>query len=125
MVELIRTVGAYRCVGLYEVESDMIAVVARSGPAGPAHPRLPITQGLCGAAVRSSSVVVVGDVAKDPRYLTTLESTRSEIVVPIVPPATGAVLGVIDVESERPNAFTGDDQRFLESCTSVLGRHWE
>lgn len=66
--------------------------------------------------------MVVGDVVKDPRYLTTLASTQSEIVVPIVHPATRTALGVIDVESERLNAFSDEDRQFLEECAAVLVR---
>jgi L-methionine (R)-S-oxide reductase len=59
-------------------------------------------------------------VTSDPRYLTTFGSTRSEIVVPILHPVTGVTLSLIDVESERVNAFTDDDRAFLEECASVL-----
>ena len=86
----------------------------------PIHPRFPVSQGLCGRAVRSRSTVVVGEVAKHPAYLTTFGSTRSEIVVPVVQPATGTVLGVIDVESERLDAFTGDARVCLEACASAF-----
>jgi GAF domain-containing protein len=118
--EMIRAAGAYRWVGIYAVESEEIACVAWSGHDAPAHLRFPRSQGLCGAAVRSGAAVVVGDVTSDPRYLATFGSTRSEIVVPMVNPVTGATLGLIDVESERVNAFTDDDRAFLEECASVL-----
>ncbi len=120
VADLIRGTGAYRWVGIYAVKGDEIACVAWSGPNAPAHARFSVHQGLCGAAVRCKAVVMVGDVTKDPRYLTTFSSTRSEIVVPIIHPVTRAALGVIDVESERVNAFTDDDRAFLEECASVL-----
>ncbi len=118
--QMIRAAGAYRWVGIYAVEGEEIACVAWSGQDAPAHPRFPRSQGLSGAALRSGTAVVVGDVTSDPRYLTTFGSTRSEIVVPIVHPVTGATLSLIDVESERVNAFTDDDRAFLEECASVL-----
>lgn len=68
---------------------------------------------------------MVGDVTQDPRYLTTLGSTRSEIIVPILHPVTRAILGLIDVESERVNAFTQDDRAFLEKCASSPSRLWD
>jgi len=77
-----------------------------------------VTEGLCGAAVASRNPVVVGDVRRDPRYLRTLGDTRSEIVVPILEP--GRVLGVIDVESERPDAFGELDRARLERVTALL-----
>lgn len=122
VAELIRRRGAYRWVGIYAVEDDEIAALAWSGPQEPAHPRFPASDGLCGAAVRSRATVAVGDVTKDPRYLTTLQSTRSEIVVPIVDLATRTALGVIDVESEQLNAFSDEDRQFLEECAAALVR---
>lgn len=124
VADLIRSSGSHRWVGIYEVVGGEIAVIAWSGQAEPAHPRFPAGEGLCGAAVRSATTVVVGDVAKDPRYLTTFDNTRSEIVVPISDPATGTPLGVIDVESERLNAFKDDDRAFLEACACALARLW-
>lgn len=125
IAELIRGSHAYRWVGVYDVDGDEIAVIAWSGPKEPANPRFPVSAGLCGAAVRSKAAVVVDDVTKDPRYLTTFDSTRSEIVVPVLHPATGAALGVIDVESERLRAFSDDDRALLEGCASALTGLWE
>lgn len=125
VAQLIRDRGAYRWVGIYAVEDDEIAALAWSGPQEPAYPRFPASEGLCGAAVRSRATVVVGDVAKDPRYLTTLASTQSEIVVPIVHPARRTALGLIDVESGKLNAFSDEDRQFLEECAAALVRLYE
>ncbi len=125
VAELIRSAGAYRWVGIYDVEGAEIAVIAWSGPGEPANPRFPVTQGLCGAAVSSCIPVVVGDVTIDQRSVPAFNSTRSEIVVPVIQPGTGQALGVVDVESERLNAFTDDDRLFLERCASVLARLWQ
>ena len=122
---IIRHAGRYRWVGIYEVEGEEIAVVAWSGPEAPTHPRFPASEGLCGAAFHSGSPVTAGDGSSDPRYLTTLGSTRSETVVPILLPGTGAVLGMIDVESDQANAFTDDDRVLLEGCAAVLAGLWE
>jgi GAF domain-containing protein len=117
----IRRAGDYRWVGVYEVTEDEIANVAFDGPGAPAHPRFPVTQGLSGAAVTSGDTVVVGDVSKDPRYLTAFSSTRSEIIVPIFDRAgRGKVVGTIDVESERVNAFSEEDRAALERCAGVI-----
>jgi len=64
---------------------------------------------------------VVGDVTEDPRYLTIFGSMRSEIIVPMLHPVTRAVLGLIDVESERVHAFTQDDRALLDKCASARG----
>lgn len=118
----IRRRGGYRWVGLYDVTADEIAVVAWDGPAEPAHPRFPRSQGLCGAAVAAGEPVVVGNVAADPRYLTTHTTTRSEIVVPVF--GDGQVVGLIDVESDQPDAFGESDTRLLQRCAAVIAPLW-
>lgn len=119
----IRETGGYRWVGLYDVAEDEIGIVAWSGPGPPAFPRFPSSQGLCGATVKSRQTTVVGDVSQDPRYLTTLSSTRSEIVVPVMSPS-GSVVGLLDVESDLPEAFAAVDQECLEQCARVLAPLW-
>jgi L-methionine (R)-S-oxide reductase len=118
----IRRFGDYRWVGIYGVGPDEIAVIGWDGPGPPTHPRFPREQGLCGAAVATGEAVVVGDVAADPRYLTTHTTTRSEIVVPVF--RDGAVVGLIDVESERPNAFGDRDKQLLDGCAAAIAPLW-
>jgi GAF domain-containing protein len=123
MADRIRETGDYRWVGIYAVGREEISVIGWSGPEAPAHPRFPKDRGLCGAAAAGGSTVVVRDVAEDPRYLTTFGSTRSEIVVP-VKRATGEVVGLIDVESEKLDAFTSEDRRLLERLASEVAGLW-
>jgi len=123
MTDRIRETRGYRWVGIYAVGREEISVIGWSGPEAPAHPRFPKDRGLCGAAAASGSTVVVRDVAEDPRYLTTFGSTRSEIVVP-VKRATGEVVGLIDVESEKLDAFTSEDCRLLEKLASEVAGLW-
>ena len=125
IAETIRSAGDYRWVGIYEVSGEEIAVIGWSGPGEPAYPRFPITQGLSGTAVSSGEAVVVGDVTTDPRYLTAFGSTRSEIIVPVIEPATGKVVGTIDVESEHKNAFTDVDRATLERCAAAIANLFE
>jgi L-methionine (R)-S-oxide reductase len=123
MADGIREAGGYRWVGLYAVGPEEISVIGWSGPAPPAHPRFPKDRGLCGAAAASGKTIVVEDVTKDPRYLKTLDSTRSEMVVP-VKRENGEVVGLIDVESEHEDAFTPLDLRLLEGYASAVARLW-
>ena len=115
----IRRAGTYRWVGLYEVTEEEIINLAFEGLGVPAHPRFPVTQGLSGAAVASGETVVVGEVSKDRRYLTAFGSTRSEIIVPKVDRSGGKVVGTIDVESEKVDAFTEEDLFALERCAAA------
>ena len=84
----------------------------------------PITKGLTGAAISSGRTVNVGDVAADPRYLTAFGTTRSEIIVPVFDGTSESVVGTIDIESEKPSAFTDDVQILLEACSGVIRPLW-
>ena len=116
---IIRQAGPYRWVGLYDVDRSEISTIAWSGEQAPTYPRFPMTRGLGGAVVSTGQSIVVGDVTKDPRYLTTFGSTRSELVVP-VRDLEGTIIGLIDVESEMVNAFSEHDRQALEHCARIL-----
>jgi L-methionine (R)-S-oxide reductase len=112
-------------VGIYQLEAEEIAILGWSGAGLPAHSRFPVTQGLCGAPVAWRSAVVVGDVSADARYLTTVGSTRSEMILPVMGPAGTGVIGLVDIESDHLNAFTDDDRAMLERCASSLLSLWD
>lgn len=119
---LIRRARPYRWVGLYDVTADEIAVIAWEGPQAPTYPRFPLSQGLNGAAVAAKRAVIVQDVASDPRYLTTIEGTRGEMIYPVL--RSGTVVGTLDVESEQLNAFSDEDESLLAGCAQALGWLW-
>jgi GAF domain-containing protein len=83
------------------------------------HVRIPVSEGICGAAVASGETVVVDDVNADPRYLSCSIRTKSEIVVPIY--AHGRIVGEIDIDSHTPAAFTDADRKFLEEAARIVG----
>jgi L-methionine (R)-S-oxide reductase len=87
------------------------------------HVRIPVSQGICGAAVASGKTVIVDDVSADPRYLSCSIDTRSEIVVPVY--ANGKVIGEIDIDSHDPAAFTDADRLFLEETAQIVGAYIE
>jgi GAF domain-containing protein len=122
--EVIRDARGYRWVGLYDVGAAEIVAPGWTGAAAPAFPRFPLDQGLNGAAVRSARPVVVRLVSGDPRYLTTFGSTAAEAVFPVISPSTGGVVGTVDVESDRKNAFAPEDDAFLSQCVSTLLPLW-
>ncbi|MCS7257589.1 MAG: GAF domain-containing protein [Thermomicrobium sp.] len=113
-----RTVPWYDWVGIYLVEGDELVLAAWQGPAATEHVRIPIGQGICGAAAREGQTIIVPDVREDPRYLQCFLSTRSEIVVPII--RDGRVLGEIDIDSDRLAAFGEDDRELLEWVAEAL-----
>jgi L-methionine (R)-S-oxide reductase len=115
----------YNWVGFYMLDPDDNGVLVL-GPfhgAPTEHVRIPVTQGICGAAVAQGETVIVEDVSSDPRYLACSIETRSEIVVPIR--ANGSIIGEIDIDSHELNAFGEQDRSFLEECAAVIGRFLE
>lgn len=74
--------------------------------------RLRIGEGIVGAAAEQRQTVIVNDVRSDPRYLMAVNATRSEISVPLV--ARGKVVGVIDLQSPKLNAFGEYESKLLE-----------
>jgi L-methionine (R)-S-oxide reductase len=124
LAEMIRKLGEYRWVGVYDVDEQDVSIIGWSGPSAPEHPTFPITKGLTGAAVREKKAVVVGDVRNDPRYLTAFGSTLSEIIVPVLAPGGERVMGTVDVESERADAFGTADQTMIEQCAQAALPLW-
>jgi|SRR5579871_682260 len=116
----------YNWVGFYMLESGaqppVLVLGAFEGAMTP-HTRIPLNQGICGAAASSGQTVVVDDVGKDPRYLACSLETKSEIVVPIF--VKGKVVGELDIDSHFPAAFTREHQEFVQYCAALVGRKLE
>jgi phosphoserine phosphatase RsbU/P len=68
-------------------------------------------EGITGTAAATRQPVLVGDVRKDPRYLNALDAVRSELAVPMV--ARGKLVGVIDIQSTRVDAYSEYDRSLL------------
>jgi GAF domain-containing protein len=119
VAEMIRAARDYRWVAIYKIVKDEFAIMAGTGNEPPAYPRFPITQGLCGAALESGKAVVVGDVHKDKRYLPTFHTTRSEIIVPMKNEHKH-IVGMLDAESDKVNAFGEEDTQFLERAAGLI-----
>lgn len=114
----IHAAGEYRWVGLYDVTPETVSIIAYSGPGAPAYPSFPRDKGLTGQMLRDGKTAAVGDVTKDPNYLTAFSTTRSEMIVPVL--AGGEIVGTIDVESERVDAFADCDRQWLERIAQTL-----
>src|SRR5499433_1871693 len=115
----------YNWVGFYMIDlkdANMLVLGPFRGSMTP-HTRIPLNQGICGAAASSGKTVVVDDVNKDPRYLACSIETKSEIVVPVF--AKGKVVGELDIDSHFPAAFTSEHQDFVQHCAMLVGRKLE
>jgi signal transduction histidine kinase len=88
--------------------------------------KLPMGAGLTGWVARTGKAARVGDVTQDRRYVMVRPEVRSELAVPLE--AKGQVRGVLNVDSDLPEAFTADDQELLEAlaaqAASVIHNTW-
>jgi L-methionine (R)-S-oxide reductase len=109
----------YSWVGIYLMEGNELVLGPFLGKPSP-HTRIPLDQGICGAAAAHKQTIIVDDVDADPRYLACSLETRSEIVVPIL--RGSEVLGEIDIDSDKKAAFGPADQELLESVAARLAR---
>jgi len=116
--ELRRIGPQFNWVGIYMRQGEELVLTAWGGPEATQHVRIPVGQGICGLAARTGETVIVGDVNADPRYLACFPQTRSEIVVPIY--AGDNVIGEIDIDSDKANAFTDEDRQLLEGVARLL-----
>jgi GAF domain-containing protein len=80
---------------------------------------IPFDRGVCGAAARSGEIQLVPDVDTFPGHIACSSSTRSEIVLP-VRNASGELIGVFDIDSDQPDAFTEEDSRQLDAILSAV-----
>lgn len=83
---------------------------------------IPFERGVCGAAARTGQVQRVDDVEAFPGHIACSSTTRSEIVLPVFD-GSGAVIGVFDIDSDQPAAFSEEDARELGAILAdVFGK---
>jgi GAF domain-containing protein len=111
----------YDWIGIYLVKDGSLHLGPWRGKQATEHTIIPIGQGICGAAAQTGNTEIVADVNKDNRYLSCFISTKSEIVIPIK--KNSHILGEIDIDSDKPNAFTQHDKVFLEEIADMLSEH--
>jgi len=75
---------------------------------------IPFSRGVCGAAARTRQAQLVPDVDAFPGHIACASSTRSELVLPVFGRG-GRLIGVLDIDSNQPAAFTEEDARQLET----------
>ena len=125
VVERLSSLAHYDWVGFYmlDAEDPETLVLGPFKGAPTEHVRIPVSRGICGAAVAQGTTIVVDDVAADPRYLACSIETRSEIVVPIR--SHGRIVGEIDIDSHAAAAFGAEDREFVERCAGIVGKYLE
>ncbi|NIY79552.1 GAF domain-containing protein [Celeribacter sp. HF31] len=107
----------FHWTGFYRVVEENLLKI---GPYQGGHGCLviPFSRGVCGACARTRAVQLVPDVEAFEGHIACASSTRSELVLP-VQNAKGELLGVFDLDSDLPAAFTQED---AEQLTLILNR---
>ena len=111
--QLEASIEYYNWVGFYFRNGDKEEL--KLGPyvgAPTDHTIIPFGKGICGQVAVSNKNFVVPDVSAQDNYIACSISVKSEIVVPIF--VNGENIGQIDIDSETPDPFSEDDERFLE-----------
>jgi signal transduction histidine kinase len=107
--------------------TGFLEILASKGlPDKAAELRLRVGEGITGWVARAGKAARIGDVSRDPRYIMIRPDVRSELAVPLE--VNGEVRGVLNVDSERRDAFTADDQDLLEAlavqAAKVIHNTW-
>jgi signal transduction histidine kinase len=101
--------------------TGLLEIHAASGlPASAAELKLRIGEGITGWVARTGRPARVGDVANDPRYVMLRAQVRSELAVPLE--VNGELRGVLNVDSDRADAFSAEDQELLEALSVAAAR---
>lgn len=120
--EAARLMDASSCsVVLINPTTGLLEIEAAQGLPGAAEGlKLRVGEGLTGWVAQAGKPACVGDVTKDKRYIMLRPEVRSELAVPLE--VGGKVRGVLNVDSDRVDAFTPDDQELLESLAVQAAR---
>lgn len=105
-------------VGIYFVKGDELVLGPFQGPV--ACTRIGFGKGVCGAAWKQKSTIIVDDVDAFPGHIACSSLSRSEIVVPLKD-KDGNVILVLDVDSEHYSTFDKTDQKYLEEIIDIAG----
>lgn len=102
----------YNWVGIYLLEADTLVLHSYVGRPTE-HAEIPVGVGVCGAAIAEGRDMNVPDVRAIDNYLACSLETRSELVILIQDRASERIFGQIDLDSDRADAFTAEDERTL------------
>ena len=122
---LAHRLNGYSWVGFYMLDPkdpNTLVLGPFVGAATP-HTRIPLNQGICGAAVSQGQTIVVDDVHSDPRYLACSLETKSEIVAPVR--VNGRIVGELDIDSHQAARFKPEDRELVEQCADIVGKYLE
>ena len=106
-------VSYYNWVGFYFKNGDKDELKLGPYVGEPTdHTIIPFGKGICGQVAVSNQNFVVPDVSAQDNYIACSITVKAEIVIPIF--VNGENIGQIDIDSNTPDPFTAQDERFLE-----------
>jgi putative methionine-R-sulfoxide reductase with GAF domain len=108
---------AFDWVGVYFVDGDTLVLGPFRGEPTE-HERIPLGEGVTGDVAATGQTEVVPDVRERPGHIVCDVNTRSEVVAPIV--RDGRVLGVLDIDSNKPDAFGEREVRLIEEAAEEI-----
>ena len=113
------SVSYYDWVGFYFKNGDRQELKLGPFSGTPTdHTIIPFGKGICGQVAVSNKNFVVPDVAAQDNYIACSIDVKSEIVIPLF--KDGENIGQIDIDSNVPDPFTEEDERFLEFVNSEV-----
>ena len=113
--------GSSGSVVLVNPTTNLLDILAAQGlPENAAEFKLRVGEGITGWVARTGKPARLGDVTQDARYVTLRGDVRSELAVPFE--VKGEVRGVLNVDSDRPEAFSAEDQELLEGLAEQAAR---
>ncbi|MFC5048234.1 GAF domain-containing protein [Aquimarina hainanensis] len=114
-------IAYYDWVGFYFKNGDKEELKLRSYAGEETdHTIIPFGKGICGQVAVSNKNFVVPDVQAQDNYIACSISVKSEIVIPLF--KNGENIGQIDIDSETPDPFTEEDERFLEFVNQEVAK---
>ncbi len=103
-------------IGFYMVKGDELVLGPFQGPV--ACTRIRKGKGVCGTSWNEAKTIIVPDVEAFPGHIACSSASKSEIVIPII--RNGAVIGVLDVDSDQLNSFDETDADLLNEILQLI-----
>jgi GAF domain-containing protein len=117
VARLLEEEPSFDWVGVYVLDGDTLVLGPyRGNPTD--HERIPVGEGVCGSVAATGETEVVPDVRARPGHIACDIATRSEVVAPIS--RDDVVLGVLDVDSNTPDAFGEREVRIVEEAAGEI-----
>ncbi len=107
----------FNWTGVYVLQGDKLALEAYHGEATE-HVSIKLGEGLCSLAIHEDRIINESDVKSNGKYLACFVNTNAELVVPIK--FKGKAIGEIDIDSDLKNAFSTEDEKFVEQVAEII-----